>query len=297
MEQRTQEWHEARKGKITGSRIGAIMGLSNFANRDDVMREMVRAYFDAEKEFKGNIATEYGVKNEPLALAEFIRDHQENVIHEGFREKGFCGVSPDGLLLDFENKVYSGIEIKCPFSKKIKKGKAKDQYPSYYAQVQLSMYVYDVKTWGLYTWTESGSYYELIHRDQQFINNILDIGSKFHEEYLQIISDENLYKPYLDDLEIIVDNDDEFEKMASEFLELKRQKKDIEKTLAIIEAYFKDYAKQKKSKKLIGSGVQVILAERKGSVDYKKMADVNGINVEEYRANSTEYYLIKEHKG
>ena len=70
MEQRTWEWFEARKGRITASSVGAILGHAPYATRDDVMRRMVREYHGAPEEFEGNIATEYGTRNEAGALTE-----------------------------------------------------------------------------------------------------------------------------------------------------------------------------------------------------------------------------------
>jgi predicted phage-related endonuclease len=68
MEQRSAEWHAARVGKITASRVGAILGNSPYKTRDDVMREMVREALGAELEFTGNVATEYGTANEINAM-------------------------------------------------------------------------------------------------------------------------------------------------------------------------------------------------------------------------------------
>ena len=52
MEQRSTEWFAARKGRVTGSSVGAILGLSPFMSPDDVMRRMVRERNGAASEFK-----------------------------------------------------------------------------------------------------------------------------------------------------------------------------------------------------------------------------------------------------
>ena len=44
MEQYTPEWWEARKGLVTASSVGAILGHDPYRDRDDVMRAMVRAW-------------------------------------------------------------------------------------------------------------------------------------------------------------------------------------------------------------------------------------------------------------
>ena len=90
LEQRSEEWHKARSGRITASQVGAILGHSPYATRDDVMRRMVRDYHGAEREFVGNIATEYGNFHEAGALAEYQMETGNAV------EK----VGPDVALMD-----------------------------------------------------------------------------------------------------------------------------------------------------------------------------------------------------
>ena len=63
MEQRTPEWFEQRKGRITGSRVGAILGMSPWQKPADVLRAMVREYHGASTEFTGNPATDHGNNN------------------------------------------------------------------------------------------------------------------------------------------------------------------------------------------------------------------------------------------
>ena len=65
--QRSTEWHEQRKGRVTGSISGAILGLNPFMSPEQALRRMVRDYHNVESEFTGNIATEYGSLNEPIA--------------------------------------------------------------------------------------------------------------------------------------------------------------------------------------------------------------------------------------
>ena len=136
VEQRTQEWHEQRKLRITGSRVGAILGLSPWQTRDDVLRAMVREYHGAESEFKGNPATEHGNANEQRAVLAFMRETGLNVEKCGFFPYGDrMGSSPDGLTDD------GGVlEIKVPFG--LRNGgefKPLAEQPHYAAQVQMEM--------------------------------------------------------------------------------------------------------------------------------------------------------------
>ena len=86
--QRSQQWHEARKSKITGSVSGAILSLNPYMAPEAVMRRLVRDFHGQESEFTGNIATEYGQNHEPLALLGYI-----NKTGNAVDEVGFCSPS------------------------------------------------------------------------------------------------------------------------------------------------------------------------------------------------------------
>lgn len=137
-EQRTQEWHEQRKLRITGSRVGGILGLSPWQTRDDVLRAMVREFHGAESEFKGNPATDHGNANEQRAVLAFMRETGLNVEKCGFFPYGDrMGASPDGLTDDV-----GVLEIKVPFGLRNEpkaKFKPLSEQPHYAAQVQMEM--------------------------------------------------------------------------------------------------------------------------------------------------------------
>ena len=136
IEQKSQQWHNQRKMRITGSRVGAILGLSPWQKPDDVLREMVRDYHGAEREFSGNIATEHGQNHETRALLCFMRKTGLQVEQCGFFEYGDrMGASPDGLTSD------GGVlELKVPYG--LRNGgefKPLAEQPHYAAQVQMEM--------------------------------------------------------------------------------------------------------------------------------------------------------------
>ena len=136
VQQRTAEWQEQRKLRITGSRIGAVLGLSPWQTPKDVLREMVRQYHGAESEFVGGPHIDHGVNHEKNALLCFMRKSGLDVEECGFFPYGvFMGASPDGLTSD------GGIlELKVPYS--LRKGgefKSLADQPQYVAQVQMEM--------------------------------------------------------------------------------------------------------------------------------------------------------------
>ena len=188
MEQRSPEWFEARKGRITASAVGAILGNSPYQKRADVLRRMVREYHGAESEFTGNIATEYGTRNEEGALLEFEMETGLTVQPVGFITRDdWAGCSPDGLLSD-----HAGLEIKCPF------GKRKDDKPEfktladqphYNDQVQFSLWVTDRMAWLFYQWAPGGSVLETVSIDQAWQDENLPKLRQFYAEYLDAVKE------------------------------------------------------------------------------------------------------------
>lgn len=131
--QRTPEWHESRKLRITGSRIGAILGLSPWQTPDDILRAMVREYHGAPSEFVDNPAVQHGRNHEDAAMLAFMRETGLMVERCGFYPCGDrMGASPDGITSD------AGVlELKVPFScRDGRPFKPLTDQPHYRAQVQ-----------------------------------------------------------------------------------------------------------------------------------------------------------------
>lgn len=135
-QQRSPEWHAQRKLRLTGSRVGAILGLSPWQKPDDVLREMVREHHGAESEFVTNPAVDWGNQNEARAMLAFMRETGLQVEQCGFFAYGDrMGASPDGLTSD------GGVlELKVPYG--LRKGgefKPLAEQPHYMAQVRMEM--------------------------------------------------------------------------------------------------------------------------------------------------------------
>ena len=116
MEQRSNEWYEARRGKATASRIADIITRTKTgygASRKNYLAQLVaeRLTGTVANSFS-NAAMQWGTDTEPQARAayEFYKDCE--VTETGFIDHptiGMAGASPDGLVGD------DGlVEIKCP---------------------------------------------------------------------------------------------------------------------------------------------------------------------------------------
>lgn len=194
MEQRTQEWFEARKGRITASSVGAILGLSPFMKREEVMRRMVRDWHGAEPEFKGNAATEWGERNESEALDAFFLATGISPIATGFHEHSdWGGASPDGLI--GEDAL---IEIKCPYGLRnmaAPEFKSLSELPNYYAQVQFQLFCTGRTLAYFFQWAKNGTSVETVKADEAWVSENIPKLKAFYDGFLDEIGNDVHLEP------------------------------------------------------------------------------------------------------
>jgi putative phage-type endonuclease len=115
MEQRTDDWFQARLGKVTASRVADVIakiksGYS--ASRDNYMADLIVERLTGQKASSfSNAAMEWGTEQEPNARAAYSARTGELVEEVGFIDHptiAMSGASPDGLVND------GIVEFKCP---------------------------------------------------------------------------------------------------------------------------------------------------------------------------------------
>lgn len=132
LDQRSNEWKAARKGSIGGTRAKSVMAKNNLPLVDELIAE--RHSDEMEDNFV-NEAMQRGIDLEPIAIGEFCDATSYEVESFGLvtNDKfSGCHLSPDGLILDGAGVPISGVEIKCPSTKKhveyIRTGKIPAEY-------------------------------------------------------------------------------------------------------------------------------------------------------------------------
>lgn len=116
MEQRTDEWWQARLGKVTASRIADAVAKTKSgwgAGRANYMAELVAERLTGvSANGYTNAAMQWGIDTEPEARSAYQFYRDADVVEVGFIDHpniDMAGASPDGLVGD------EGIvEIKCP---------------------------------------------------------------------------------------------------------------------------------------------------------------------------------------
>ena len=240
-QQRSPEWHAQRKLRLTGSRVGAILGLSPWQKPDDVLREMVREHHGSESEFAGNPATDWGNRHETRALLCFMRETGLQVEQFGFFPYGDrMGASPDGLTSD------GGVlELKAPYS--LRKGgefKPLAEQPHYAAQVQLEMlatgrkHAYFAQYRAPYgdplahDYVQEAMHIERVEFDEGWIDRVLPELDVFYKRLLAELDNPE----HLEPLRVSIDTPEAGLLLTELDALLQRQKEDAEREKAIIAA-------------------------------------------------------------
>ena len=116
MEQRTDEWHNARLGKVTASRIADVMAKTKSgysASRANYTAELIVEHLTGKPgDSYQNASMMWGTDTEPMARAAYEAHRGVLVEEVGFVPHptlGAAGASPDGLV--GEDGL---VEIKCP---------------------------------------------------------------------------------------------------------------------------------------------------------------------------------------
>lgn len=280
-DQRTEAWFADRVGRITASRVGAIMGCDPYCTPEQLMRRMVREYHGAESEFTGNIATQYGEQHEDHAIIDFRAESGRDVAKCGFIKRGLIfGASPDGLV-----GKSTILEVKCPFGLRGDTEPVfKDiftELPHYLLQVEMQLYCTQRAAAYFYQWSPYGSRLQRVFgtRDS-FFNEVLPACEKFHAEYLSIINSKKRSKPYLEPLLKEVNTPetkqivDEIDQLTDAIELATERKKELLERLKILV----------NNKSALVNGRRFVKSEVKGSVSYAKVVNdhCQGVDLEPY---------------
>ncbi len=285
-EQRSPEWFAQRKGRVTGSVVGGILGLSPYMTRDDVLRSMVRATLDAPSEFAGNVATEWGTGMERQAILDFEMDTSEKVEPAPFVEyEDWLGASPDGYVSDGRL-----IEVKCPYGLRNDPQpifKQPHEQPHYLAQMQVQMFVTGKESCWFYQWTPHDRMKKLIHRDDEWLASNLPRLKQFHAEYLDALAAPD---EHLSPKRTVIDTPDAA-MMVREYDDLKEARDRADERLKELMAGMAAMAGDRNA--LFG-GRKLTKIEKEGAVSYAKVVKekLPGLDLSAWRGKPSSFWKL-----
>jgi putative phage-type endonuclease len=145
MEQRTQEWFDARLSKVTASRVADVIAKTRTGvstSRQNYLTQIVTERLTGKKADSGyiNQAMQDGIDREEAARS--LYELKYGIVKEvGFIDHptiAMSGASPDGIIADGDGV----LEIKCPIETTHTNTLMTDKVPSkYIPQIQWQMAV------------------------------------------------------------------------------------------------------------------------------------------------------------
>lgn len=121
IEQGTQEWHELRRAKVTGTKLDDVMGTP-LARLQLIAELIAEEGTEQSKILRPTPEMERGTAEEIFAIKKYEKKSLKKVekicmcISDEF---DWFGYSPDGLIKDKKGKYPEGIEVKNPDSKTV----------------------------------------------------------------------------------------------------------------------------------------------------------------------------------
>ncbi len=269
--QGSPEWHEHRRKYRNASETPAVLGVSPWTTPYQLWLERT-----GRAEVQVNAAMRRGTELEPVARAAYekLTGHvmEPLVLVEGDYSASLDGITLAGDLV---------LEIKCPMKGRASQlwqaAQAKELPEAYFWQVQHQLmvagatlahvYVFDGTEGVLVEQRPQPERWELIRKDW--------------DAFMRHITEDT--PPPLSDRDTRKRNDDAWRSAAAAYLEAKR---DAEHSAAVAEQARQALVALASHPSESGCGVSVTQFWKRGTVDYKKVPQLNGVDLEAYRKES-----------
>lgn len=276
MEQNTPEWLEFRRNKIGASDCPAILGISPYKTPYQLWEEKV-----FRKQQEQNSAMARGHMMEEEARQEF-----EKLTGIAVMPKVMVHLQRDWQMASFDGVSFDGeifVEIKCP-NAEIHQMAEDGRIPAhYYAQLQHQMCVIDAKQGYYFSYNGRKGALVPVNRDDSYIETIIEKESKF----LECMTSKSA--PELTDQDYVEQSGQEWKKISEELKTLRECIQSMEDKEAILRKRTIEISSGRNSK---GAGMRLTRSICKGSVDYKKIPELIGIDLEVYRKPPIEKWTL-----
>ena len=195
-EQRSPQWFEQRKDKLTSSDAGTVLGKNPYTKSHELLFQKC----GIERPFISNVATLHGQRYEDTAIEIYCRitgriNHDFGLLcytdvnkdsNDYNNNYDFIAGSPDGISESIDNPDVEPIliEVKCPYKRPIKDGLIPECYVS---QVQLNLFICDLSIADFieYSPMENKINIVRIYKDYTWLNNNIPILCNFWNDVIK----------------------------------------------------------------------------------------------------------------
>lgn len=167
-QQRTDDWYKARRGKLTASNLGGLLGLVSWTPRKEAYERVLGQEQNARKpeNWYGNRACEWGTTHEVDGILDYMTKTGNLVNATGLHTHPtipWIAGSPDGFI------GHEGlIEVKCPYyQKRDGSSRVHKKIPIYYYLQINALLEITQRQWCDYVcWTPEGCAMFRVQRDK-----------------------------------------------------------------------------------------------------------------------------------
>jgi putative phage-type endonuclease len=271
LEQGSQEWLNFRRSHITATDACVIMGSSPWKTAFKLYEEKTNAQFKQET----NERMQRGIDLEPVA-------RHLCCIKTGFdfspvvAVKDWTMASLDGMTSD-GNQI---LEIKCPGPKDHAMAAAGKIPDHYYPQLQHQMYVCGLEKCHYFSFDGIDGELVVVYRCDDYIRDMLEKERVFYDCLMSKTPPEG------GDL-CVYRSDEEWSEYAGRWKYLNDQIRILQKEEETIREHLIKLAGQSNTK---GEGICVSQVTRKGNVDYTRIPELKGIDLEAYRKPDSTFW-------
>ncbi len=283
IDQGTEAWKNWRRTRVCASDTAVLLGISPWSTEHKLWCQKLGLL----EEDVENFAMSEGKRLESEALALFNERYSDDLFAPTCFENNdypWMGASMDG----WNSHQQSGVEIKCS-SKLLELGKEGIIPENYMCQMQTQMIVNDTKDMFYFPYFDGIGIPIEVKRDENYCSRIVKHSKEFWDKL------QNLESPALTDKDYVLRDDEEWSKVAKDWLQHKTLREYYEK----LEKEYKDrLIKLANNQSSQGANIRISRIVRKGNVDYEQLCkDYQVTNVETYRKAPIEQFRIGEIKG
>lgn len=271
--QGSPEWHAYRLSKRNASESAAVLGISPWMTPYQLWLVKTGRYVTEVR-----TAMQRGTDLEPAARAAY--EAQTGLVMQPLvLEAGAYSASLDGMTLEGDLIV----EIKCPY-----KGQASDLWqdassgvvPDHYiTQIQHQLMLSGAATAHLWVYDGNVGFLVEVTRDDDYMVRIRNAWDEF-QTYLDTDT-----PPPLTEADTLVRSDAAWAEAATVFTQAKRL---ADEQAELLEAARKALVALASHPKESGAGVSVKRFWKAGNVEYKRMPQLQGVDLDHYRGKARE---------
>lgn len=282
LEQKSKEWHEYRKSRVMASEIPSIMGVKGaYKTRQQALSEKLNGQKEISpylmKIFEDGNQWEEVVRNHLFEQGQVFIPCVVECVENKMMAASLDGLSEDELTI-LEVKSTSKQEI----IDQVKRGEIP---PVYYHQIQFQLFCSGLQECLL-----------VVVKDGEMVKTIIKTQSPLEHAIAYAMAED-----FLEDMKIGKDEKHlvipEWEELANlklaENLMTNRLKEIKDKVSELSEKILKDFD----ATHLEGKGIRIQKVERVGNVEYARIPELHGVNLDLYRKKASQYIkveLVKE---